>query len=264
MTDSPAAPRLSPPSWLDVRLVIGVLLVLVSVVVGARVLASADDSQAVWTTTRDLAPGSTLREADLERREVQLQDSADRYVPAQAGDAAPTGYVLTRGLGSGELLPRAALRGPQQAPELRDVSVPVDPGHLPDDLETGQLVDVYVTVESAPGVGEPAPSTPVAGPSPDPAAPVGAAPPAAGTRIVLRGVPVSGRGDGGERGSDAEAVVLSVSEADSTALVVALRQGTIDLVRVPQDADLGRLPSAAGSELARPESAGADPGTTDP
>lgn len=44
---SPAARRLASPRWLDGRLVLGVLLVLASVLVGARLLSSADRSQQV-------------------------------------------------------------------------------------------------------------------------------------------------------------------------------------------------------------------------
>jgi hypothetical protein len=224
VTDSPPASRLATPSWLDTRLVLGVLLVLVAVVVGARVLASADESQSVWATTRALAPGSTLDDDDLERVRVRLFDSEGGYVPAGAGDPAPTGYVLTRGLGGSELLPRGALRAPGELAELRDVSVPVEPGHLPGDLDTGELVDVYVTVK------EPAPASP------------SAATPAGPTRLVLRDVPVKRR-DSDDRGAADEAVVLSVPVADAGELVDAVRGGTVDLVRVPRGADLERLPS---------------------
>ncbi len=47
MSDAPGSPkagRLATPGWVDGRLVLGVLLVLVSVVVGARVLSAADRS----------------------------------------------------------------------------------------------------------------------------------------------------------------------------------------------------------------------------
>lgn len=213
MTDSPPASRLEPPSWLDLRLVLGVLLVLVAVVVGARVLATADDTTRVWGLTRDLAPGSAIAAGDLEPVRVRLLDADDAYVSADG--AAPTGYLVTRGLGGGELLPRAALRDPQeQSEDLRDVSVPVDRGHLPSDLGSGELVDVYVTREEA----------------------------ASPTDLVLRDVPVLRR-SGDDRGADAEAVVLSVPVADVGRLVEALRAGTVDLVRVARGADLERLPS---------------------
>ena len=56
-TDSPPAARLGRPRWRDARLLGGLLLVLLSVVLGARVLAAADDTVAVWSVTTDLAAG---------------------------------------------------------------------------------------------------------------------------------------------------------------------------------------------------------------
>ncbi len=228
MTDSPPASRLATPSWLDTRLVLGVLLVLVAVIVGARVLATADESQRVWATTKALAPGSTLTQDDLTRVQVRLFDTRGRYVTAGSGDG-PVGYVVTRGLGDGELLPLAALRPPAELAQLRDVSVPVQGGHLPADLDEGELVDVYVTRDDNPS-----------GPAPSPsAAPVAASGP---TTLVLRDIPVKRR-DRNDRGNADEAVVLSVPADDAATLVIALRGGTVDLVRVPRGADLERVPS---------------------
>ena len=230
MSSTPASPparRLAAPRWLDTRLVLGVLLVLVSVVVGARVLASADDAAPVWALSRDLAAGSTITAGDLERSRVRLLDDDGRYVPAPGGSAPPVGYVLERAVGAGELLPRAALRPPGEVARLRDVAVPVEEGHLPADLRAGQLVDVYVTAGEGPG----------------PTAPAAAAGP---TGLVLRAVPVAARpGDDG-RGAGAEQVVLSVPEGEAQALVAALRAGAVDLVRVPDAEALPPLPEPAG------------------
>lgn len=214
MTDSPPASRLATPSWLDTRLVLGVLLVLVCVVVGARVLATADDSQRVWATTKPLAPGSTLSRGDLQRVQVRLFDSRQHYLTAGSGDG-PVGYVVTRGLGDGELLPLAALRSPGELAELRDVSVPVQGGHLPGDLDEGQLVDVFVTRADS---RTSASSAPTAAPGP--------------TTLVLHDVPVKRR-ERSDRGNADEAVVLTVGVKDTATLVTALRGGTVDLVRVP-------------------------------
>ena len=79
------------------------LLVLTSVVVGARVLSSADHSQTVWATTRDLAPGTQLADRDLTRMRVRLFGHSENYV--RGSGPAPTGYFLRRGVGAGELLP---------------------------------------------------------------------------------------------------------------------------------------------------------------
>ena len=214
-TASPVARRLAAPGWLDGRLVLGVLLVLVSVVAGARVLAGADDATPVWALSRDLAAGSTVTAGDLERQQVRLADGGEgRYVIAPDGSPPPTGYVLARGVGAGELLPRAALRDPADGPGLRDVAVPVEAGHLPGDLRAGQRVDVWLTL-----------------------------PDGAGTELVLPAVPVRARPGDDRRGTGGEAVVLSVDSAGAQALVRAVRTGTVDLVRVPG----GDLPALDGS-----------------
>jgi len=211
----PKAARLVAPSWLNTRVVLGLLLVLVSVVVGARVFASADDSQGVWVATRDLAPGTTLAEGDLEQARVRLFDNGGRYLVASA--PKPVGYVLTRGVGADEFLPALGLRRPDElAQPLRDVSVPVEAGHLPGDLQTGQQVDVYVT-----------------------------AGPAAATRLVLAGVPVRLRPAEAGLSARSAGVVLSVPESDAAVLVAALQEGAVDLVRVPRASELAPLPSPA-------------------
>lgn len=238
MSDSPGSPRatrLTPPGWLDGRLVLGVLLVLVSVVVGARVLASADRSQLVWSTTRDLAPGASLREDDLQPTQARLFGSGARYLAASG--PKPVGYVLARGLGTGELLPVDALRRPEVDVDFRNVTVPVLPGHLPPDIDAGQQVDVWVTP------GRDALALQGQGQEPVPGDEPGAAAPPAGpgvARLVLAGVPVSARpaeaGFGGG-GSTERAVVLQVRPDDVGPLVTAMSEGRIDLVRVPKAAE---------------------------
>lgn len=221
---SPTASRLARPGWLDLRLVAGVLLVLVSVVVGARVLSAADRTSPVWVLATDMAVGSTLSADDLTRQAVRLADTDGRYVAAPADVQAPVGYVLLRGLGAGELLPRAALRLPETGEGLRDVTVPVEPGHVPPDLRAGQLVDVYVTIGT---------DTDVATRS---------------TSLLLRSIAVRDRSASASRTQSGDAVVLSVGPVDAATLVSALRAGTLDLVRVPEDADLAPLTSATGTE----------------
>ncbi len=243
---SPTASRLARPGWLDLRLVAGVLLVLVSVVIGARVLASADRTSPVWVLARDMAVGSTLSADDLTRQAVRLEDTDQRYVTAPADAKPPVGYVLLRGLGSGELLPRAALRLPETGEGLRDVTVPVEVGHLPPDLRAGQLVDVYLTT----------------GKDTDAEA--------RATTLLLRSIAVRDRSSGASRTQGGDAVVLSVGPVDAATLVAALRAGTLDLVRVPEDAELAPLtpvtitdagsgtPSASPSEASPSEASAAD------
>lgn len=215
---SPRAPRLGSPSWLDTRLVLGVLLVLGSVLVGARVLSSADRSQQVWVTTRDLAPGTVLAADDLRSAQVRLFGSTSLY--AGAGGAKPTGYVVRRGLGSAELLPLAALARPEQDVAFRDVTVPVPSGHLPPELAHGDQVDIYVT---------PSDKAVRSGAS-------GSGLNALAPRLVLKGVTVQRvvRAAGlGASGQD-QPVLLTVRPEQVLSVVSAMALGQIDLVEVPR------------------------------
>src|SRR4051794_39049844 len=93
---SPAVARVSRARWSDPRLLVGVLLVSSSVVLGARVVAAADDSRAVWALTHDLVAGSTLSDSDVTVRQVRLDGTVNPYLAA--GGAAPVGSVLRRDL----------------------------------------------------------------------------------------------------------------------------------------------------------------------
>lgn len=245
MSDTPASPRasrLAAPGWLDGRLVLGVLLVLVSVVVGARVLSAADRSTLVYAVNKDLTAGSVLAAADLTPVRVRLFDNAGQYVAVDG--ATPTGYVVRRGVGAGELLPREALSVPERDVDFREVTVPVEVGHLPPGLSGRAQVDIWVTPEVRDRATQPG------------AQGGGAPPPTAddlelrGAQLVLQGVTVLDvDADGGSfSGSTSIPVVLQVRPAEVAALVSAMSLGRIDVVRVPREAESsGRLEPATGS-----------------
>ena len=242
MSDTPASPRasrLATPGWLDGRLVLGVLLVLVSVVVGARVLSAADRSTLVYAVTKDLAPGSVLQDDDLEQVRVRLFDNAGRYV---AAGNPPLGYVVRRGIGSGELLPRDALTLPETDVDFREVTVPVEAGHLPPQLTAHMQVDVWVTPEAVSDAAEAEPS--------DAATPAAGDLELRGAQLVLQGVTVRAvQADGGAfSGSTSIPVVLQVRPTEVAALVSAMSLGRIDLVRIPRAAEgSGRLEPVSGT-----------------
>ena len=139
---SPPAVRARRPSWRDPRLAIGLALVCVSVLVGARVLAAADDTVAVLAARDSLVAGQQVGAADL--TEVRLRftadEDADRYLAA--GEPLPEGVVLLRPVGPGELVPRAALSTEDGG--LVEVPLSVDPGRVPASVRAGSVVDVWV------------------------------------------------------------------------------------------------------------------------
>ncbi|GAA5147193.1 flagellar protein FlgA [Nocardioides marinquilinus] len=139
----PPATRASRPGWRDPRLWIGIAIVAVSVVVGARVLASADDTVQVWVLADDAAQGQQLSEADLEVRRVRFADDADLDRYFTADDVLPDDLTLDRPVGAGELLPRSAVAD-GGGDDGVVVSVGVSPLTVPDSLVEGSQVDVYV------------------------------------------------------------------------------------------------------------------------
>lgn len=209
---SARAPRVAVPRWLDARVAVGLLLVLVSMAAGARLVSSAGHLTPVYVAAHDLVPGEQLAGGDVAVARVRIDGDVSRYLSAST--AAPVGYVVNRVVGAHELLPAAALSPAAALADIRMVTVPIQPGHLPDDLGRGDLVDVYVTPKVASGRDVPLPT------------------------LVLAKVAVDTR-EGGSRGFGGEsslAVVLMVPSDDVPAMVHAVESGLIDLVRVPPDA----------------------------
>lgn len=206
---SPPARRFRPASWTDRRLVVGILLVVGSLVGVVAVVATADDSVAVWGVRADLAPGMTVTADDVGLEQVRLP-STSAYL---GDDANPVGSVVVRAVSAGELLPAVAVVAADVAPDRRLVTVPVERHHLPQDLARGERVDVYLVERDAIGgaVGDP--------------------------RLVLAAATVDAVEDQGSRfsGSSLETgVVLAVGADEVTDLVGATARGSVVLVRVPE------------------------------
>lgn len=134
------AQRLRKPSWRDPRLAIGLVLVLLSVVLGSVVVTAADETQPAFAAARALAPGDAIGPDDVRVVQVKVDDLTRTYL--SAGEPLPEGAVVTRSVGEGELVPRGAV-GDVDAVAVRPVGVPFD-GPLPRGLGKGAVVDVWV------------------------------------------------------------------------------------------------------------------------
>jgi hypothetical protein len=219
----PAVPavRLKSPSWLDGRLVVGVVLVLLSVLVGAKIIASSDHYDTIWAASRDLAPGTTLVKADLLRVNVRFKDHGSVYI--SAAGPSPVGRTTTQPLAGGQLIPLAALPASRPVP-VRLVTIPVAKLHMPsgNDLH-GVQVDLYVTPKPVGGEAQAAP------------------------QLVLANVTIASTiTDSALGGSAGSGVVLSVPLPYVDAVVAAAQQGAVDLVRVPGTGTIS-APSAAAT-----------------
>lgn len=151
---SPPARRTTAPTWRDPRLVIGIVVVAVSVLAGAYLFAGADQTVGVWAVSAGMRSGTSIGPADLVRREVRFTDpkDADRYVSADS--ELPPGTTLSRDVGAGELLPRAAL-GTGSPTSLVEVPISTAAELVPATVRVGSVVDVWVTPDDTVQSGRP-------------------------------------------------------------------------------------------------------------
>lgn len=207
-----AAERIAVHRWRDPRLLLGIMLVLLSTVVGAKLFAAHDDTVAYWSVRNSVAAGDAVELDDLVSTRVRLASSTgDSYVrvddelPAAIGDLS-----WARDVSSGSLLENSAIvvDSEQTAGEL---PLNVASGSYPLDLRSGETVDVWV----GPGPGEPAEDRSV---------------------LVLRAARVLSTGGDSTAigGSLARTILVGVADgqlADKT--VSAISAGHVTLVRVP-------------------------------
>ncbi len=100
---SPPAHRLKAPRWLDARLGAGIALVLVSVVVGARMVSAAGATTQVYAAATELAAGSQLAPGDVTPVKTRLFGTGRHYI--DAAGPSPVGRVLIRTVGRGSCCP---------------------------------------------------------------------------------------------------------------------------------------------------------------
>ncbi|MDQ3095107.1 MAG: hypothetical protein M3Q82_03975 [Actinomycetota bacterium] len=207
---SPAARRLRGSRWRDPRIWLGAALVLASIVVGARVLAAADDTVAIWALRGDLASGITVDSGDVAAVDIHFADASDasRYVSAE--EPLPAGLHLVRDVGAGELLALSALSddattAPAQLP------LAVGPAGMPPDLAAGNRVDLWAV---------PA----------DDGARTGAQQPVVRVLTEVTVVSVASAGPAGA-GSDRQVLVTLPPDADVADVLASLRSSDVVLIR---------------------------------
>lgn len=141
--DVPTATRAQPPGWRDPRLWIGVAIVAVSIIAGARILGAADESVTVWAAARDIAPGDTVEADDLIATSVRFGDSADLDHYLLTAAPLPEDLRLTRDLAAGELVPAAAFGSAEEADTVI-VSMAFPHELIPTNIGTGSRIELLV------------------------------------------------------------------------------------------------------------------------
>ena len=205
-TPSPEAVRQSPRRWRDGRALIGVALIVGCMLLGSRLLSSADARTQVWAFTHDLSTGTVVTGDDVTVTSARIDGTA--YF---GGDQSPVGQRLSHRVVAGELVSRSAL-ATTGVGDRRLVTVSVDVAHAPPGVSHGERVDVWVT------------------PKDDAASLAGNAQP----HLVLAGAIVDEVPSIESVGAASLVpVILDVPNADVARLVAALHHGDLDLIRLP-------------------------------
>jgi hypothetical protein len=154
LVPAPPALRAPTPGWRDPRLWIGIVIVAVSVVAGARLLSAADDTVSVWAVAADVGAGDVLSPDDLVATRVRFADDGDLAGYFTVDEPLPADLEVTRGVGAGELLPRTAV-GAAGSGNTLQVPVAVDAEQVPGSVAAGSVVDVYLVgpLGTGPGTG---------------------------------------------------------------------------------------------------------------
>lgn len=115
-----APPAPSRRRYVDARLLVGLVLVVASVTAVVGIVAATDEGVDVLAAPRLLTVGEMLAADDFELRRVALGVEGHGYL--MPGDVPAEGVVVTRTVGAGELVPRAAV-GDQRGPSATTVVV---------------------------------------------------------------------------------------------------------------------------------------------
>ncbi|MBN9178482.1 MAG: SAF domain-containing protein [Microbacterium sp.] len=138
MSDHTSARPRPRAFWADIRFLLGILLVVVSVVGVWLVVAAARQTVPVFAAARTLVPGDTVGSDDLRVVDVALGQLEDAY--ATPATLEP-GSIATRTITAGELVPRGAVGAAESARTTRVVVHSAT--EIPAAVAPGSTVEVW-------------------------------------------------------------------------------------------------------------------------
>ncbi|MFE5775144.1 flagellar biosynthesis protein FlgA [Brachybacterium sp. NPDC056505] len=141
MPPAPSLMRLRRPRWKDPRLIVGILLVVLSVLLGALLASRASATTTVLVARDEVVVGDEIGSDAFTTAEVRLGDQSGRYA-SSPGDI-PEGSTALQSVHSGELLPVSAI-GQGGGGDLRPVVISVDSA-VADSVSPGRPVELWRT-----------------------------------------------------------------------------------------------------------------------
>lgn len=127
----------------DPRLLIGLVLVAASVAGVVAIVSTADETVQVYSAKVALSPGDRIEPSDVGTSSVRVPGADTLYL--LPGDIPNDGFVLTRSVSAGELIPASAV-GSVSGLRLTSLVLEVN-GALAASIEPGSLVDVWSSKE---------------------------------------------------------------------------------------------------------------------
>lgn len=141
MPPAPTLMRLRRPRLKDPRLLVGIVLVVLSVLLGALLASRASATTTVLVAREDLVIGDALGPDDFTSSEVRLGDQSASY--AASPEEIPDGSTVLQSVHAGEMLPVAAI-GQGGGGDLRPVVIPVESA-VADSVGPGRPVELWRT-----------------------------------------------------------------------------------------------------------------------
>lgn len=147
-----SSPRARRAFWGDVRFLIGVALVLLSIIGVWLIVSSAKQTTAVLQANRTIAQGEVLVSGDFRVVEVGLGALVDDYLAPQGLDS---GMIASRTLEQDELLPASATA---DASSARTTNIVVESSvGIPASVRAGTAIELWSSPVTADGEGFEAP-----------------------------------------------------------------------------------------------------------
>lgn len=139
---TPAAHRLQPARWINLRSVLGLVLVFTAVFAGTVFLQQAQQLVPVYAAARDLPSGVPLSNGDLSLVEVRLPAAElGRYLRPEGG-VPVVGRMLAVPLRQHMLVPADDLVTSREQGNMVELAINVDHGEMLQGLRPGDHVQI--------------------------------------------------------------------------------------------------------------------------
>jgi hypothetical protein len=117
-----------------------IALLAISLISAIAINASANRSVLVWATSNQLGIGNEIKANDLKQVRVFLPENSKLYFSTKA---KLIGLTTIRPLGTGELIPVAAVTSEKNVKTKKSVPIKVLRNDYPSDLTSGSIIDIY-------------------------------------------------------------------------------------------------------------------------